>query len=102
MLEKLEIPEWLSPPRRGALQCTYVGDDESSIEFPVQFKVNGHTYTSFVPTEAIDVEAKTIFVYVIGSLRDGFYLVDLPSDTLTSGTRLKVHKGDPGLIYDPV
>lgn len=102
MLGNIEIPEWLSPPQQGALQCTYVDEDVSSMECTVQFKVNGHIYTSFVPSEVIDVKAKRISVYVIGSLQDGSYLVDLPSDTLTSGTRLKVHKGDPGLIYDPV
>ena len=102
MLEKIEVPEWISPPRRGALQCTFVGDDQSSIEFPVQFKVNGHTYTSFVPAETVDLERRRVLIHIIGSLKDGSYLIDLPSDTLTSGTRLKVRRDDPELIYDPV
>ena len=71
MLGKFEVPKWLSPPRQGALRCTYVGEGESSIEFTVQFKVNGHTYTSFVPVKAVDKKEKRISVYVIGSLRDG-------------------------------
>lgn len=102
MLEQLESLEWISPPKRGALQCSYVGDDESSIDFPVQFKVNGHIYTSFVPAEAVDLDKRRIVIHVIGSLKDGSYLIDLPSDTLTSGTRLKVHRDDPEFIYDPV
>ena len=102
MLGRIEIPEWLTPPRPGALKCTYVGDDESSIEFPVQFKVNGNIYTSFVPAEAVDFDKGQIFIRIIGSLNDGSYLIDLPSDTLTSGPRLKVHKDDPHLIYDPL
>lgn len=103
MLGKIEVPKWISPPRPGALKCTYVGDDKSSIEFPVQFKVNGHTYTSFVPPEAVDLDNESILIHIIGSLEDGSYLIDLPSDTLTSGTRLTIHKDDPQLlIYDPV
>ena len=102
MLEKLESLEWISPPRQGALQCIYVGDDESSIEFPVQFKVNGHIYTSFVPAEAVDLNKKRISIHIIGSLKDGSYLIDLPSDTLTSGTRLKVRRDDLELIHDPI
>ena len=102
MLDKLETPKWFSSPQQGALRCTYLDEDDSSIEFTVQFKVNGHTYTSFVPGEAIDFKEKWIAVCIIGSLEDGSYLIDLPSDTLTSGTRLKIHRSDPQLIYDPV
>ena len=102
VLGKIEIPEWISPPRQGALQCTYVDKDVSSMECTVQFKVNGNTYTSFVPTEAVDLQEKRISIHVIGLLSDGSYLVDLPSDTLISGTRIKVHKDEPELIYDPV
>ncbi len=102
MLEKLETPNWISPPQQGALRCSYVDDEKSSIEFAVQFKVNGHTYTSFVPAEAVDLNKKRISIHIIGSLKDGSYLIDLPSDTLTSGTRLKIRRDDPELIYDPV
>ena len=100
MFRKLEIPKWISPPRQGTLRCIYVGEGSTSMEFTVQFKVNGHTYTSFVPTEAIDQKKKEMSIHVIGSLSDGSYLVDLPSDTLISGTRIKVPKDDPELIHD--
>ncbi len=102
MLDRIEIPKWLSPPRQGALRCTYIDQDLSSMEYTVQFKVNGRTYTSFVPKEVVDIKEKQMLVHVIGSLKDGSHLVDLPSDTLISGTRIKIRKDEPGLIYDPL
>ena len=96
-----ETPEWISPPQPGELACTYVGKGLAFMEHTVQFIVDGRTYTSFVPEDTVDAEKKTMSVRVVGSLKDGSYLIDLPSDTLTSGTRLKIQKGAPELIYDP-
>ena len=97
----IEIPEWISPPQPGELVCTYVGKGLAYMEHTVQFMIDGRTYTSFVPEDTVDADRRTLAVRVVGSLNDGSYLIDLPSDTLTSGTRLKIQKDAPELIYDP-
>lgn len=96
-----ETPRWITPPQLGKIVCTYVGRSDLDGEHTVQFEVNGRSYISFVLTEVVDTEEKLMNVSVVGSLSDGSYLIDLPSDTLTSGTRLKVKKGAPELIYAP-
>ena len=96
-----ETPEWFSPPRPGALTCTYVGEGTALPEHTVQFMVDGRSYTSFVPVGAVDAERKRMRVSIVGLLKDRSYLIDLPSDTLTSGTRLKIKEGAPELIHDP-
>ena len=100
-MPKVEIPNWISPPKRMALKCTYISDRSAAPERMVKFKVGGKVYTSFVPVDAVDSSRKQMFVYAVGSVKDGSYLLDLPSDTFTTGARLKVSRDAPELIYDP-
>ena len=96
-----ETPEWISPPRPGALTCTYVGRGDVDWQRAVQFEVSGQRYTSLVPVEAVDQDRKTLRISIIGSLRDGSYLVDLPAETFTSGPRLQIRRDAPELIHAP-
>ena len=100
-MPKVEIPEWISPPKLMALKCTYISDKSAAPERMVKFEVGGNAYTSFVPVSAVDPSRQQMFVYAVGSVKDGAYLLDLPSDTFTTGARLKVSRDAPELIYDP-
>lgn len=101
-MPKFEIPKWISPPQPGALKYTDISSDTDPIgEYAVRFEINGRSYLSFVPVGYIDRKRKLISVSVIGSLKDGAYLIELPRETLTSGNRMKVQKGAPELVYDP-
>ncbi len=96
-----ETPEWISPPRTGELECVYVGRGDVDWQRAVQFVVNGHRYTSLVPVEAVDSERKRLRIKIIGSLKDGSYLVDLPAETFTSGPRLQIRRDAPALVHAP-
>ncbi len=100
-MTKFEMPEWISPPRRGTLKCVYVGKGDVDWERAVQFEVDGHRYTSLVPAEAVDLDQKTLQISIIGLLADGSYLVDLPAETFTSGPRFQIRGDAPELIYAP-
>ena len=94
-----ETPEWISPPRSGELECVYVGRGDVDWQFAVQFDVDGYLYTSLVPAEAVDPVRKRLRIKIIGSLKDGSYLVDLPAETFTSGPRLQIRKDAPVLVH---
>ena len=100
-MPKVEIPKWFSPPRLMALKCTFISEKNSAPEHVVRFEVGGKSYTSVVPMGAIDPERQRIFVYAIGASKDGSYLLDLPSDTFTTGSRIKVRRDAPELVHDP-
>ncbi len=101
-MPKFEMPEWISPPQPGALRYTDISNDTDPIgEYVIRFEVNGRSYLSFVPAGYIDHERELMRVSVVGLLKDGSYLIELPSDTFTSGNRMKVQKGAPELVYDP-
>ena len=96
-----EMPRWISPPGIGILMCDYVGDGDLDSQRAVQFVVEGRRYTSLVPADSVDSKQKRMQISIVGSLKDGSYLVDLPAETFTSGPRMRIHKDAPELIYAP-
>lgn len=99
-MPKIEMPEWIWPPLSGALKCYYVGRGDVEWQRAVQFEIDERKYLSLVPKESVDEEQKTMTVRIIGLLKDGTYLIDLPAETFTSGPRLRIRKDDPILIHD--
>ncbi len=90
------------PPQLGALRFTDISNNTDPIgEYAVRFEINGRSYLSFVLADYIDHERELIRVSVVGALKDGSYLSELPSDTMTSGNRMRVLKDAPELVYDP-
>ena len=100
-MPKFEMPKWISPPQRGTLKWIYVGKGDVEWERAVQFEVDGRKYLSLVPVDSVDAERKTLNVSIIGSFKDGSYLVDLPAETFTSGPRFQIRGDAPELIYAP-
>lgn len=100
-MPKFEMPKWISPPQQGTLKCIYVGKGDVDWERAVQFEVDGRKYLSLVPVDSVDAERKTLSVNIIGSFKDGSYLVDLPAETFTSGPRFQIRGDAPELIYAP-
>ncbi len=99
-MQKFEMPEWISPSRPGLLKCSYVGRGDLPSQRCVQFEVEERLYTSLVPVESVDAERNAMSVSIFASLKDGSYLVNLPAETLTSGTTLQIRRDDPQLIHD--
>ena len=60
----------------------------------VQFKVNGNSYTLFVMPSMVNVEERTMDAMIIADLDDSGFLIDLPSETLTSGPRIQISQKD--------
>jgi hypothetical protein len=67
-------------------------------ELAIQFKVNGERYVAFVPVELVDREQRAMMVLIVGRWPDGSYLVQLPSDTINGGSKVRV---PPGVLIGP-
>lgn len=101
-MPKIKMPELISPPQPGALRYTDISSETDPIgEYAVRFSIDDRSYLSFVHAKYIDLKRKLVSVSVIGKFDDGWYVIDLPSETLTSGSRMKVREGAPELVYDP-
>ena len=93
-----QIPVWLSQPEPAKIQCTFVGRGLGKEEYSVQFIGNGESYTAFVPSVYIDPATKQMDILIVAEVGDEF-LIDLPVDTLTSGTRIRIPKLAEELIF---
>ena len=100
-MSKLEPIEWINPAQPGALKYTSISGPDVIGEYAINFIANGRSYLSFVLPEHLDFERKLLRVGVAGVFKNGWYLLSLPRETLTTSTFLRIHKDDPELLYDP-
>lgn len=92
------VPDWRSEPKQVWISCQdmrEVGD-----ELLVQFLANGETYTAFVHKRFVDRDNKWLQGYIIADW-DEDLLVDLPSETLTSGSRILVRHTEQDSVLHP-
>ena len=85
----IQIPEWRTEPQQVWITCRQFRKLGSFDEYLVQFDANGATYTAFVPARFCDHQNKALRGSIIADYNDDF-LVDLPTETLTSGPRILV------------
>ncbi|PKB70420.1 MAG: hypothetical protein BZY87_10670 [SAR202 cluster bacterium Io17-Chloro-G6] len=90
----INIPQWRPNPEQVKIRCTDIRHDMSPNEMVVQFKVNGNSYTLFVMPSMVNVEERTMDAMIIADLDDSGFLIDLPSETLTSGPRIQISQKD--------
>ena len=82
-------PNWRSEPEQVWIPCLHISEVEPGDELLVQFKANGETYTAFVHKEFVDCDNKWLQGYIIADCGEDV-LVGLPTETLTSGSRILV------------
>ena len=98
--------EWKKPPENVWLKCMEVSAKEHQPfyrifqEYVVQFCTNGLLYTAFVPEEFMDVENGRLAAQVVAEYGDDL-LVDIPVETLTTGTRVRVGIWEKDHILQP-
>ena len=85
----MQVPQWWEEPEPVELRCEKVLPGQHSNECIVQFKVNGDHFTAFVPIEFVNEKELTLAARIIADFGDS-WLIDIPSETLTSGPRIRV------------
>ena len=87
--------EWKPAPINVWIQCKQIRDKvdqpyyEAFKEYIVHFSTNGLYYTAFVPEEFVDASQCLLAAKIVAEYGQDL-LVDIPVETLTSGTRLRV------------
>lgn len=93
----MQVPQWREAPEQVRIRCQQVLPGERSNERIVQFRVNGDCYTAFVPVEFVNEDEKTLAAIIIADYGDS-WLLDIPSETLTSGSRIRVREEDKASV----
>ena len=89
----LQVPAWRVEPQQVWISCQQIRDVASPGELLVQFRTNGQTYTALVPERFVDREAKGLQGFIIADWNDDL-LVDIPTETFTSGPRILVRNDE--------
>ena len=97
-MAKISIPDWLSKPEEVQIACLEVAAGMLPGELTVRFRSDGQEYTSFVPKSVVDQEKKLLRAKIVAEIGDS-WLVDLPSETLTSGPRVRFLKSATELVH---
>ena len=91
------VPDWRSKPEQVWISCLDVSEVELGDELLVQFLANGETYTAFVHKSFVNRDNKWLQGYIIANWDDDL-LVDLPAETLTSGSRILVRRTEQDAV----
>ena len=83
------VPQWRLQPEPVRIKCQLITKGPSPNELIVQFRVNGDEFTAFVPEQFVDQVKSTLTGLIIADFGDS-WLIDIPSETLTSGPRIRV------------
>lgn len=83
------VPQWRLQPEPVRIRCQLITTGPQTNELIVQFKVNGDEFTAFVPEQFVDQLNKTMAGLIVADFGDS-WLIDIPSETLTSGSRILV------------
>ena len=86
----MNIPTWRLKPVPVLIRCDIKqGMDDG--ELVVQFTIDDTNYVSFVPEHFVDREQSSLRAVIVADYENS-WLVDIPTETLTSGRRLRVPK----------
>ncbi len=97
----MEIPKWLDEPVQVMINCTKVVPVPTHDEFVVQFSAMGEDFMYMVPTNCVDHTNKGLHASIIGKLSDGSYLVSVPGESFTSGSRILVSEAEKDKVLSP-
>ena len=83
------VPQWRLQPEPVRIRCQLIVNGPQPNELIVQFKIDGDEFTAFVPAQFVDQVNKTLAGLIVADFGDS-WLIDIPSETLTSGPRIRV------------
>ena len=78
-----------------------MNDNVHPWELVVQFKVNGNQVTSFVSGHFVDTVNNRLQGIIVADFGDS-WLIDIPAETFTSGSRIRVKDPDKSAAVVPV
>ena len=85
----IQIPQWRMKPEPVLLNCLGIYDGNGGSELVVQFETQRGHFTAFVRPEQVEREENGLHAFIIADVDEG-YLVEMPSETFTSGSRILV------------
>ena len=89
MANSLNIPQWRIEQQPVWIACQDMRELPELDEYVVEFRANGQTYIAFVPTQFINTSISGLAGQIIADVSEGL-LVDIPTETLSSGARIIV------------
>ena len=84
-----KFPMWKLDPEPVLILCQVIKEGSKREELIVQFKINGDVYTAFVPEQFVNREKSGLKAFIVADFGDS-WLIDIPTETLTSGPRVRV------------
>ena len=77
----------LERAKSGRIKCVNIIDGQFPEEFTVTLEATSGRFTAIFPSSSIDIGMRTVRVSVIGEKED-LFLVDLPTYTFTTGSKV--------------
>ena len=93
----MQIPTWRPEPELVWIRCQAIKEGNQPKEVIVQFKVNGDEYTAFVPLQFVNLGMSALQGLIVADYGDS-WLIELPTETLTSGSRIRVPASEKAAV----
>ena len=87
-----KIPEWREEPEPVIIRCHFMPAEHEGKVIAI-FSVKDRNYALSIEKRLADTNAKGFRAMIIADV-EGAYLVDLPSQTMSQGSRMLISKQD--------
>ena len=91
---KIDWGHDLDEPIGVKIQLSYVGQGMTPDERIVKFIIGGNQYVGWMPDYSVNETERWLKAFRIADFDDGRWLIQIPDETLTSGTKIFVPKED--------
>ena len=81
-------------PEGVKIDLSYVGPGMTPDERIVKFIIGGNQYVGWMPDYSVNETRKWLKAFIVADFDDGRWLIEIPDETLTSGSRIFVPKED--------
>jgi hypothetical protein len=88
------VPTWRDKPEPVFININILGKDDWSGQILVGFSARGQVCVVTVDEDLIDKPGKRMPAMIIADVGDADYLVDLPGESLSAGSRVLVETND--------
>jgi hypothetical protein len=88
------VPTWRDEPEVVFININILGKDDWSGQILAEFRARGQVYVVTVDEDLIDQPGKRMPALIIADVGADDYLVDLPGESLSAGSRVLVETND--------
>ena len=93
----MQIPTWRHEPEIVWIRCQAIKEGSQPKEMIVQFKVNGDEFIAIVPHQFVNLGMSALRGLIVADYGDS-WLIDLPTETFTSGSRIRVPDSEKATV----